>query len=173
MDSSEYLAFVPLLIYGIALADLFGEWKRLFDKTQWFLPYILLTIVFTEVAVYNVFIYLKLVNQMAGLNYINYLITLLPPFLFMLLVNAFTPDKGDITKDYFLKHMPIFMSLLAAFIASHFLFNFEENPLTITGRIASVVFILAVGFSRKMWLVYLMSFFWLILLLTRTNQIIT
>ena len=172
MDSSEYLAFVPLLIYGIALADLFGEWKRLFDKTQWFLPYILLTVVFTEVAVYNVFIYLKLVNQMADLNYINYLVTLLPPFLFMLLVNSFTPDKGDITKDYFLKNMPIFMCLLAAFIASHFLFNFEENPLTIVGRVASIVFIIITGLSRKIWMVYLASFFWLVLLLTRIDQIV-
>ncbi|MCB0504012.1 MAG: hypothetical protein KDC58_00780 [Cyclobacteriaceae bacterium] len=172
MDSSEYLAFVPLLIYGIALADLFGEWKRLFDKTQWFLPYILLTVVFTEVAVYNVFIYLKLVNQMADLNYINYLVTLLPPFLFMLLVNSFTPDKGDITKDYFLKNMPIFMGLLAAFIASHFLFNFEENPLTIVGRVASIVFIIITGLSRKIWMVYLASFFWLVLLLTRIDQIV-
>ena len=172
MDSSEYLAFVPLLIYGIALADLFGEWKRLFDKTQWFLPYILLTVVFTEVAVYNVFIYLKLVNQMADLNYINYLVTLLPPFLFMLLVNSFTPDKCDITKDYFLKNMPIFMGLLAAFIASHFLFNFEENPLTIVGRVASIVFIIITGLSRKIWMVYLASFFWLVLLLTRIDQIV-
>lgn len=170
MDSSEYLAFIPLLIYGIALADLFGEWKRFFDKTQWFLPYLLLTIIFTEIAVYNVFIYLELVKQMVGLSYINYLLTLLPPFLFMMLVNAFTPEKGDVTKDYFLRNMPIFMGLLAAFIASHFLFNFEENPLTIIGRVASIVFIVITGFSRKIWMVYLMSVFWFVLLLARINQ---
>jgi hypothetical protein len=30
MDASEYLAFLPLLLYGIALADLFSQWKRFF-----------------------------------------------------------------------------------------------------------------------------------------------
>jgi len=34
METTEYLAFVPLLIYGIGLADLLGEWKRLFDPKE-------------------------------------------------------------------------------------------------------------------------------------------
>lgn len=170
MDSSEYLAFIPLLIYGIALADLFGEWKRFFDKTQWFLPYILLTIIFTEIAIYNVFIYLKLVKVMGGQTYISYLLNILPPFLFMMLVNSFTPEKGDITKDYFIKNMPIFMSLFAAFIASHFFFNFEENTYTIIGRVFSIVFLILTGLSRKIWMVYLAFFIWIILFLARINQ---
>jgi hypothetical protein len=31
MEATEYFAFLPLLIYGIALADLFSQWKRLFS----------------------------------------------------------------------------------------------------------------------------------------------
>jgi len=31
MDLTEYMVFLPLLIYGIALADLFSQWKRFFD----------------------------------------------------------------------------------------------------------------------------------------------
>ena len=51
MDAAEYLAFLPLLIYGIALADLFSQWKRLFNPKQLYLPYILLTGILTETAI--------------------------------------------------------------------------------------------------------------------------
>lgn len=173
MDSSEYLAFIPLLLYGLAAAELLGEWKRLFDRKNWFLPYLLLTIVFTEVAIYNVFIYVKLVNQMAGQTYLNYLIYLLPPFLFLLMVNSFTPDKEDVTKDYFEKNMPTFLMLYASFIATHFLFGFAENSGTIIGRIISIVIIVLAGIFRKTWAIYVIAVGWFLLLLLRIDVITT
>ena len=171
MESSEYLAFIPLLIYGLAVAELLGEWKRLFNKKQWFLPYLLLTIIFTEVAIYNVFIYLRLVNEMVGQTYLSYLVYILPPFLFLMMVNSFTPEKGDVTKDYFVKNMPVFLTLFAAFVATHFLFGFEENSVTIIGRIVTIVAVLLTGVFRKAWVIYLLTVLWLVLLSSRLDQV--
>ncbi len=70
----NYLYFLPLLLYGIALAELFSQWKRFFNPGQIFLPYLLMTIILTETALYNVFIYAKLIDQLIGLNYFNYLL---------------------------------------------------------------------------------------------------
>ena len=60
MDPEEYLAFIPLLIYGLAIADLLNEWRRFFKKEQWYLPYTIMSIIFTETAIYNVFIYINI-----------------------------------------------------------------------------------------------------------------
>ena len=53
MEAPEYLAFIPLLFYGIALADLLGQWRRFFDGDYFYLPYFLTTLIFTEVAIWN------------------------------------------------------------------------------------------------------------------------
>lgn len=161
MDASEYLAFVPLLIYGIALADLLGEWKRLFDPKEWYLPYSLFTLMLTEIAVYNIYIYLELVLQFEGQSYFRYLSFLLPPFLFLLTTNSFTPDKKSSTREYFVEKMPVFYTLLALFVASHFFYSFNEAAYTIFIRIISVIVLISVGYFRKVWSVYLIFAIWL------------
>ena len=174
MDASEYLAFVPLLIYGIGLADLLGEWKRLLDKSQWFLPYALFTIILTEIAVYNIFIYVNLVYQLPGQSYFTYLSFLVPPFLFMLTTNAFTPDQGNNTKEYFLQKMPIIFTLLALFVGSHFFYSFNEGeghtPYT---RVLSIILILVAGYTRKISLIYAIGVLWLITIFMRGNIVST
>jgi len=169
MAADEYLAFLPLLIYGIALADLLGEWKRLFDIKNIFIPYILFTAFLTEIAIYNVFIYLTLVSQLADFEYYQYLFSLIPPFLFMLTVNIFTPEKKESTKEYFLKNKPLIYILLALFLSSHFLFNFDESTMTITGRLIGVIALVAMGFYKKKWTLYFPIIIWLILLWLRAS----
>ena len=171
METTEYLAFVPLLIYGIGLADLLGEWKRLFDPKEWYAPYSIFTIILTEVAVYNIFIYRQLLGQLSGQNYLGYLLFLLPPFLFMLATVSFTPDKESSTRDYFIKQMPVFFSLLALFIASHFLFTFEESSFTLINRIVIIVLLLITGFTRKVWITYIITFQWLLTFLIKAGYI--
>ncbi len=173
MDATEYLAFLPLLIYGIALADLFGEWKRLLEPKGLFIPYTIFTIMLTELAVYNVFAYAELVDNMVGLQYYDYLIKLIPPFLFMLSVNAFTPEKGDDTKVYFIKQMPNFFTLLAAFMGTHFFYDFGENKMTIVGRIIGIVVALIAGFSRKIWMTYVIFVIWIIFIYVRSGFTVT
>jgi len=173
MDASEYLVFLPLLIYGIALADLLSQWKRFFNPKQLFLPYLLFTILLTETALYNVFIYSELLDQLTGLSYFKYLLYLIPPFLFMLTTNIFTPDKDSDTKAYFIKQMPIFLSLLALFVTSHFIFDFDEHLPTLVGRVLAILLILITGLTRKIWLFYVMVAFWTILIFIKGGMIST
>jgi len=169
MDVTEYLAFLPLLIYGIALADLFGEWKRLFEPKGVYLPYILFTIVLTEIAVYNVFVYAELVSELSGLEYYDYLLKLIPPFLFMLTVNAFTPDKGADTKTYFEKQMPNFCVMMAVFMGTLFFYDFGESKITVYGRVLSMTITLITGFTRKIWMCYLLVALWFIFIFFRSG----
>lgn len=173
MDATEYLAFLPLLIYGIALADLFGQWKRLFEPKKVFVPYILFTMMLTELAVYNVFAYAELVDNMHGLQYYQYLIKLIPPFLFMLTVNAFTPEKGDDTKEYFMQKMPHFFTMLAAFMATLFFYDFNENAMTVVSRIIGIALVLIAGYTRKIWLCYCVIALWLMFITFRTGFVIS
>ena len=95
MDPAEYLAFVPLLIYGIALADLLGQWRRFFDKDYFYFPYFLTTIIFTEAAVWNVYKYLEVVTNLEGVSYAQYWAYLVQPVLFLITVSALTPESND------------------------------------------------------------------------------
>ena len=173
MEASEYLAFLPLLIYGIALADLFNQWKRFFNPKELYIPYLLLTIILTETALYNVFIYAELIDNLVGLSYFSYLSYLIPPFLFMLTANIFTPDQDSDTEEYFLKQMPVFLSLLALFAASHFLYNFNENFPTIVGRLIAILVILVTGIFRKIWMFYIVVALWFFLLFVKGGMIST
>ncbi len=173
MDASEYLAFIPLLIYGMAIANLLSEWRRLFDKQKRYLPYLLYTIVFTELAIYNVFIYVKVLGMVVGKPYWSYLGFLISPFLYILMVNVYTPESQYDTKEYFDKNIRTCLFLLAAFIASHFLFHFDEPMGTVLGRIISITAILITAIFRKPWMIYGMVVLWVGLLATRMGQVST
>lgn len=167
MDITEYLAFLPMLIYGIALADLFGQWKRFLRPEQIFLPYLFVTVILTETALYNVFVFAGLLDELAGLTYYNYLKYLIPPFLFMLTTNSFTPDQESETEEYFMKNMPVFFTLLALFGASHFLYDFNEKITILVFRIVAVLIVLMTGFLRKKWMIYLVCVMWILILIAR------
>ena len=169
MHTLEYLAFIPLLMYGLGLADLLSQWRRLFDPMEWYLPYTVFTIILTEIAVYNVFIYYNLLVQLPGENYFTYLSFLLPPFLFILTTNAFTPEKDANTKEHFDKRMPIFFTLLAMLTLSHFIYKYEESIFTHITRLLVVGILIIVGFTRKIWLVYIIALLWLISFIFRGN----
>lgn len=167
MHTIEYLAFIPLLMFGLGLADLMSQWRRLFDPLEWYLPYTVFTIILTEMAVYNVFIYYNLLVQLPGQSYFTYLSYLLPPFLFILTTSAFTPEKEANTKDHFIKRMPIFLTLLGALILSHFIFKYDESIFIQIARLVVVVILIIIGFTRKIWLVYIIGSLWLISFLFR------
>ena len=169
MDVSEYLAFVPLLLYGIGLADLMSEWKRLLSPSSWYLPYSLFTIILTETALYNVFIYIQLIDQLPGQSYFSYLTFLLPPFLFLLTTYTFTPEKDSETKKYFIEQMPVFFTLLSLFVASHFLYQFEEPSVMDVSRVVIIVCLIAAGYFRKVWFVYVIAVLWVALFFSKAK----
>jgi hypothetical protein len=173
MDATEYLAFLPMLIYGIALADLFREWKRFLNLKEIFLPYLIVTIIFTETALYNVFVFAGLLENLAGQTYSSYLLYLAPPFLFMLATSFFTPEENSNTEEYFMKNMPVFLTFFALFAASHFLYDFNEPAVFIGIRIFSIVYILLTGILRKKWMVYLLGAIWLFSLFIKGGVITT
>ena len=171
MRASEVLAFLPLLIYGIAIAELFSQWKRFINYKSIYIPYALFTILLTEVALYNVYLFSQLVGEIRMLDYKSYLIYILPPFIFMVAVNIFTPEKEDETESYFKENMPVFFILMTFFIASHFFFRYKESGLMFFGRIIIIIWFLLTGILRRIWMVYVIVALWLLLLMSRISII--
>ncbi len=169
MEATEYLAFVPLLLYGIGISILMAEWKRLFNFKDIFIPYSLFTIILTETALYNVYIYIQVVDQLQGLTYLSYLGMLVPPFLFLIATHAFTPEKGVDTKEYFMDTMPVFFTLMALFIGSHFFYDLKEPAIYTIIRAVAIFALIAMGFLRKIWIVYVLGMIWLLSLLVKVG----
>jgi hypothetical protein len=167
MSTTEFLAFIPLLIYGLGLTILLGEWKRVFDRSEIFLPYTLMTLFLTEIMVYNVFIYERLIEKLAGLSYFHYLVFLISPILFYLAVLVFTPEPGDKTKEHFIDRMPLFYVLIALLTATNFFYKLEESIYVSISRIVFIIVVIICGFTRKIWLTYVLIAIWLITLIFR------
>ncbi len=74
MGAVEYLLFIPLLIYGIALSDLFGEWKKIFNPSKLYIPYALTILLITEIGIYNVYIFFNISDMLAKSTYFIYCI---------------------------------------------------------------------------------------------------
>jgi hypothetical protein len=171
MSTSEYLAFIPLLIYGLGLTNLLGEWKRIIDRNQIFLPYSLMTLFLTEISVYNIFIYQRVIGTLEGLSYLKYLALLITPLLFYLATLVFTPDPGANTKEHFIKRMPLFYFLVALWTAGNFISGLEDSLVMNISRIVFIVIVSLAGYTKKIWLVYVLIFIWLISLLIRGSVI--
>lgn len=167
MDYTQYLAFVPLLIYGMGLTTLMVDWKRIFEPGQIFLPYTLLSLVLSEVAIYNIFIYIRLIGEFKEHNYISYLLFLLPPTIFYITTNVFTPDGGTETKAYFVNRMRLFFTLFAIMIASHFLYDIEETSYATIIRFVYIAALLSIAILKKVWLSYVVVFLWLVSFIVR------
>ena len=167
MAHAEYLALIPLLIYGIGLTDLLSQWHRLFDRENRYPIYLIFTLVLTEVAIYNVVIYVDLVQAFPHQTYFAYLASMVPPILFLMVVNVFTPDEGTQTKAYLFENARLIFSLMAVFVASHYFYPFEEKASTVFQRGLFIFFLLTTAYFRKEWMMYLLAALWLVGLLQR------
>lgn len=168
MQPSEYLAFIPLLIYGLALADLLGQWRRFFERDYFYLPYFITTLIFTDVAIWNVFIYLGVTEMLAGIGYFQYWLYLSQPMLFLITVAALTPEpENKETEVYFKQRMPIVFGLMALYIGSHLFTSVGSTPALNVVRVITVLLLVSIAASRKVWLVYVASILWVISLFAR------
>ncbi len=168
MDPAEYLAFIPLLFYGMALAELLKQWRRFFDKDYWYWPYFLTTIVFTEVAIWNVFVYLDVVNNLTGIGYYKYWSYLSQPMIFLLTVSALTPDDDNRdTEGYFKSRISIIFGLMAVFIASHLLPGLDVGVHLLPVRLTAIGICVLIAISRRVELVYVMTLIWIASLVMR------
>jgi cell division protein FtsW (lipid II flippase) len=156
MSEDRYLAFIPLLIYGLALANLFKQWKRFFDKDQFFLPYIAMTILLTEVCIYNVFDFFRVLDKLENdITFIQYWQFIIPSLIFLITIEVFTPDQSDKTKDYFDKRMRLVFILLVLFVSTHLIGVFQDLSATFYIRIILIVILILGAITTKYVYVYI------------------
>ncbi len=168
MNAAEFLSFIPMLLYGIALAELFSQWRRFFEKKYLYWPYVISTVVFTEVAIWNVYLFLSFVDDISKVNYFQYWLFLLQPILFLLMVHALTPETElKNTEAYFRKRMPVVFGLMALYIGSHLLPSLDKVDTVVIPRLVIIALCLSIALSRKVALVYLLGILWFISLFLR------
>lgn len=164
MDVIEYQLFIPLLIYGIALSQLLGEWKRIFDLKNFYAPFLVTVVAFTETAIHNIYHYLAIFTAHRDHSYGSYLLALAAPFLFLLSANALSHDAnhdGSVDRDAFRARIPSAYAFMSGFVALHLLPQFRTDKGNFALRIPLIFLLVAVAVTKKEWLIYLIGIFWL------------
>ena len=168
MSSGEILAFIPCFLYGIALAELFSQWRRFFQKQYRYWPYIITTVIFTEIAIWNVYLFLVQIQDSTLITYHEYWLFLIQPIIFLLLVHAFTPETElKDTEAYFRKRIPIVFGLMALYIASHMIPAFGVSTEAMWLRIIGIVICLIIAFTRNIKAIYVFGLLWFLTLYFR------
>ena len=163
MDTEEYLLFIPLLIYGLVLSRLLGEWKRFFDLGNWHGPYIVTIVVFTEIAIWNIFNFLEVFRGEEDPSYLTYLALLFAPFLFLLSVNALLREDdrdGLVDRDEFASRMRPSFALMGGFITLHLLPMYRADDGEYLYRLPALAIIIAISWLRRESLIYLLGVVW-------------
>jgi len=164
MDVEEYLLFLPLLIYGIVLSRLLGEWRRFFDLANWHGPYIVTVVVFTETAIWNIFRFLDVFRAGDRQGYFTYLLLLLAPFLFLLAVNALLREEdgdGLVDREEFASRMRVSYALMGGYVALHLIPPYRPDGAELVFRLMALAIVLAIAWLRKEGLIYLLGVVWL------------
>ena len=168
MYETEYLAFIPLLLYGLGIADLINHWRRYLNREHFYLPYLFSGFLLLELGIFSVYEYLQLTSELTSDSYGIYLLHLIPPILYLAMCKIFTPEKGIATKEYFTINIPLLFSLGAVFNISHFMFDYgSENPYLLPARILVVVLLLAFAYTRKIAIFYFIFALYMIRLVLR------
>jgi hypothetical protein len=172
MDIVEYLLFVPLLIYGIALSDLFIQWKRFLEPSAWHIPYLLTIIIITDIGVNNVFEFHKLSPQLKNITYFTYWLYILPPLLYLMLVNILTNTNESIDMEtFFSSKIRIVFLLLAFFIAMHFIPQFRYDQTILLPRLLGIIGCILYAFWHKKVFFYFIVAIWVLAIVKRAYAI--
>lgn len=167
MSTIEYLAFIPLLLFGLAISDIINHWRSYLRKDNFYLPYVLSALMILESAIVTVYEYLQLLGELKNTNYAHYLLILIPPMLFLALTKVLTPDSGRNTEEYLKSNTRVIFTLAAAFTASHWFYDFQpENMLLTVTRIANISLLLIIAVTRNIRLVYLLFGLYLIMFIS-------
>ncbi len=168
MNSAELLSFIPLLLYGIALADLLSQWRRFFDKDLIYWPYVISTVLFTEIAIWNIYLFIEQLEFLSFEGYYDYWIILVQPIVFVLAIHAFTPDpENKDTEAYFRKRLPVVFTLFAIYIGLHLLPGASDNKQIVLTRVFAMILSLSIALTRYIPLVYILGVIWLVSLFFR------
>ncbi|HRI78605.1 MAG TPA: hypothetical protein PLR06_03640 [Cyclobacteriaceae bacterium] len=154
MPDKEYYIILPLLLYGLAIADLVSSWRALLKKERRYIPYIITSLLLLEVSFWNFYQLNHWMTDAAFGTYLSYFKTLLQPLTFLLVVAVFTPEEQvEDIKVYYTKNIPIIFGGLAIFVALHFLFEIEQNVIP---RLAAIALLIVVAVTRQLWPIYIL-----------------
>jgi hypothetical protein len=164
MDVIEYLLFIPLLIYGIALTQLLGQWRRMFDRNNFYAPFVVTIVAFTETAVQNVYHYLPIFTARSDHSYGSYLLDLAGPFLFLLASASLSHGEHEeaFDRERFSARIPSAYAFMSAFVALHLLPQFRADTGNFLLRVPLIALLIAVAITRKAWLIYVVGLAWLV-----------
>ena len=84
MTNNEYFPILPMLLYGLAIADLVSSWRSFFVKEQRYAPYIITSVLLLEVAFYNFYQLNGYVTEDTFSTYFSYFKVLVSPLIFLL-----------------------------------------------------------------------------------------
>ena len=142
--------------------------RRFFDRESFYLPYFLTTVVFTELAIWNVYGYLDVVQQLEEANYRQYLGYLLQPMIFLLTVSALTPElEASDTKAHFQKRVSLIYGLMAAFIGCHLFIGYDQPASRVAVRLVATVLLIAIAVTRRTAIIYALFVVWTLGLVSR------
>jgi hypothetical protein len=173
MDIVEYLLFIPLLIYGIALSELLGQWKRVFDVKNFYGPFLVTVVAFTETAIQNIYHHLEIFNKHKDHSYGSYLLGLAGPFFLLLAANSLSKDDdrdGVIDREEFRARLPSTYAFMGAFVALHLLPKFRTDDGKFALRIPIIVLLFGIAVTKKEWPIYVVGLLWLVGLVMRLTE---
>ncbi len=145
--------------------------EALIEPKSFYWPYLLGTVLLTEVAIHETYIYYNVIDNLSMGHYLQYWVYLFPPFLFLLTVSIYTPEKEDDTKEYFNEKAPYFGAFLILFLASHFIRNLEMSSEENFFRALLIPAIAFFSYKRNKYSIVIILALWLVLFLYRAGVI--
>jgi len=153
MSQDEFFAFMPLLIYGIAVTELVRHWRDYLNKGRRYWPHLVTGLILLELAFVN-FYYLYDTLEDLFKTYPHFLLRLTSPILLLLTVSVYTPENDRDVKEYFNDKAPLIFTLLGLFIMINVVTDLELNFINLIRSTAAIIcFLLAL--TKKYWLIWL------------------
>lgn len=157
MSKDEFFAFMPLLIYGIAVSELIMHWRDYLKSDRRYWAHLLTGIILLELAFVNFYYLYDELNELF-VDYLHFLFRLIGPLILLLTVSVYTPEDNKDIKEYFFDKSPIIFTLLGSFILVNLLSEFKD-PLMISIRLVAIVLCVLLATTRKFWILW----FWVAL----------
>jgi len=121
MQANSFLLIFYGALFALAVAELARTWKKLLQKSYW--EYSAWSGALFFIAAFNWF-GMQYRMEHIGTSFLSYLLLLIPPTLFYLLVSVFTPDENEDVKSHFLNHRKRIFLLMALFVISNMVISY-------------------------------------------------
>ena len=155
---------LPLVLYGLAIHDIFEHWRSVF-RSKPYVPFVVLVLVLFEASIYSVYQFWNVIQELPNLSYWEYFGVCIPPVLFLLAVKMITPEEGKNPEDYLKEEGRLVFILLGLYaISTYFVATGLYKPV-IWVAIAVPIIHFIIAWTRKMELIYLAAIFQLAFIL--------